>query len=279
MTTTIELHRVGGALGAVVPGVKLASMSDDTVAGVHRALVTNGVLFFPDQHLSADEQLALAHRFGECSVYPVEKMFGSVEPGQQVIVDDADSPPGTDMWHTDVSWLERPPKFAVLTVLEVPPYGGDTMWCSTQAAYEALSPVMQEVVGGLRAKHSCWPGFCEIAEQKSGFAGLAERIHAAYPDQHHPIVRTNPDTGARALYLTDRTVMQSIDGMTQAESDALLDFLLAHCDQPRFSVRWRWSEGDIAIWDERTTLHRGVSDHHPQRRVVRRCTVDGEVPA
>ena len=107
----------------------------------------------------------------------------------------------------------------------------------------------------------------------------AERIHAAYPDQLHPIVRTNPDTGAKALYLTDRTVMQSIEGMSQAESDVLLDFLLAHVDQPRFHVRWHWAEGDIAIWDERTTLHRGVSDHHPQRRVVRRCTVDGEVPA
>ncbi|MCB0993701.1 MAG: TauD/TfdA family dioxygenase [Acidimicrobiales bacterium] len=279
MTSTLQIDRVGGGLGAVIAGVRLAEMSDDTFAAVHRALVTHGVVFFRDQHLTADEQLALAQRFGQCSIYPIERMFGSVEPGQQVIVDDENSPPGTDLWHTDVSWLDQPPKFAVLTCLEVPAYGGDTMWCSTEAAYNDLSPAMQGVLAGLRAVHSCWPGFCEIAERKSGFEGLAERIHAAYPDQLHPIVRTNPDTGAKALYLTDRTVMQSIEGMSQAESDVLLDFLLAHVDQPRFHVRWHWAEGDIAIWDERTTLHRGVSDHHPQRRVVRRCTVDGEVPA
>ena len=182
------------------------------------------------------------------------------------------------MWHTDVSWLPEPPKVALITVLEVPAYGGDTMWASTTAAYRALSPAMRGMLDGLEAVHSCWTSFVEIAERKSGIEGLAERLREAYPEVNHPLVRTHPVSGLRSLYMTDRGVMHRVVGMSKDESDWLLDFLDRHVDQPRFHLRWRWRPGELAIWDERTTLHRGVSDHHPQRRVIRRCTVDGEVP-
>ena len=275
---TFQAQRIG-VLGAVVDGLDLRKPLDDfSFREIEHALATYEVLFFRDQPLDAEQQLELARRFGEISLYPIEKFFGSVERGQQVIVDDADNPPGTDMWHTDVTWLPKPPVVALLTVLEVPSYGGDTMWASTTAAYAALSKTMQSMLEGLKAVHSCHKSFVEIAERKSGIEGLSERIRDFYPAITHPLVRTHPATGKRSLFMTDRGVMHHIEGLSQEESDALLDFLDAHVAKPRFHVRWKWQPGQLAIWDERTTLHRGVSDHYPQRRVIRRCTVDGEAP-
>ena len=236
------------------------------------------MLFFRDQHLDDAQQLTLAERFGPLSLYPIEKFFGSAKPGHQVIIDDAENAPGTDMWHTDVTWLERPPIMAFLSMLEAPDYGGDTMWASTSAAWDALSPTMQGLLAGLSTVHSCHESFVDIAERKSGIDGLAEKLRDFYPAVTHPLVITHPRTGKRSLFITDRGVMHRIEGMEREESDALLDFLIAHVAQPRFHVRWHWQPGELAIWDERTTLHRGVSDHYPQRRVVRRCTVDGAAP-
>lgn len=268
-----------GAVGAIIHGLDLSTrLSETQFEGLRRALATYDVLFFRDQALDADQHIDLARRFGELTLYPIERFFGSVEPGCQVIVDDAENAPGVDLWHTDVTWIERPPAVAFLTCLEVPEFGGDTMWTSTAAAYEALSPVMRGMIDGLETVHSCHETFVEIAERKSGIEGLGEKLKQAYPAIRHPLVRTHPESGKRSLFITDRGVMHRIDGMADAESDALLDFIAAHVDQPRFQVRWKWGPGQLAIWDERTTLHRGVSDHFPQRRVVRRCTVDGEAP-
>ncbi len=268
-----------GALGAVVDGVDLKQpLAESLARELERALDTYGVLFFDEQYLSAEQQLAVASRFGEVSLYPIEKFFGSNEPSQQVIVDDADNPPATDMWHTDVTWLPSPPVAALITVLELPAYGGDTMWGSTAAAYDDLSDLMKERLDGLRTVHSCHDSFVRIAEEKSGITGLADKLRAAYPAVSHPLVRVHPRTGRRSLYLAERGVMHHIEGLAPAESEALLDFLDAHIAQPKYHIRWRWQPGQLAIWDERTTVHRGVSDHYPQRRVIRRCTVDGEVP-
>ncbi len=273
-----EVQRIG-ALGGIVSGLDLAQpLGEDAYRELKHALTCYEVLFFREQQLEADAQLELARRFGEISLYPIERFFGSVEPGHQVVVDDADNAPGVDMWHSDVTWLERPPSIAFLTCLEVPDYGGDTMWASTSAAYEALSPSMQDLLAGLECVHSCHGSFVEIAERKSGIEGLAEQIKAAYPARRHPLVRTHPESGRRSLFMTDRGVMHRIADLPERESDAILDFLDAHVAEPRFHVRWKWQPGELAIWDERTTLHRGVSDHYPMRRVIRRCTVDGEVP-
>jgi len=275
---SFEIERIG-VLGAIVSGLGLQDpLGDEASRELKHALATYEVLFFRDQFIEAEQQLALARQFGELSLYPIERFFGSDAPGHQVIVDDAENFPGVDMWHTDVTWLERPPVIALLTCLEVPAYGGDTMWASTSAAYDALSPRMRQLLDGLEAVHSCHQSFVEIAERKSGIEGLGDRIKQAYPVLQHPLVRTHPESGRRSLYMTDRGVMHSIADLPKSESDAILDFLDAHVAQPRFQIRWKWEPGQLAIWDERTTLHRGVSDHYPQRRVIRRCTVDGEVP-
>jgi taurine dioxygenase len=276
---TITVERIGGALGAVVDGVDLTQpMTSAQQAEVTRALVAHEVVFFRDQPIDAAQQLAFAGQFGSVSLYPIERLFGSPEPHCQVIVDSADNPPATDMWHTDVSWLTEPPAFAFLTALEIPSHGGDTMWTSTTAAHDVLSPVMQSLLAGLAAVHSCHTGFVRIATAKNPVEGLGDRLREAYPEMSHPLVRTHPLSGRRSLYITATDVMHRIEGMTDAESEALFAFLARHIDQPQFAIRWHWRPGDLAVWDERTTLHRGVGDHFPLRRVVRRCTVDGERP-
>lgn len=269
---------VAGSLGAVIGGVDLLDMSDTQFADVHQALLDHEVIFFRNQPMTAQQQLALAGRFGNPSIFPVSALLGATEPSTSEIVDDADSPPTTDAWHTDVTWVAAPPKVAILTALEVPERGGDTMWASTTTAYDALSPAMQDLLFGLTVTHDCWPGFCATTERKAGVPGLGQRIHEAFPPVQHPLIRTHPETERRAIYFGSN-FMSHIDGLNEAESSAFIDFLARHLDQPRFHCRWKWSPNDIAIWDERSTVHRGVSDHFPQRRVVRRCVVDGDAPA
>jgi len=267
------------AVGAEISGIDVGKpLAPGALEELQHALAANEVLFFKEQSFDAEGQLKLARGFGEISLYPIEALFGAAEPGLQVIVDDADNPPEVDLWHTDVSWLPRPPSAAFLSCLEPPAYGGDTMWSSTSLAYEALSSSMQGLLSGLECIHSCHGDFVEIATRKSGIPELGDRIRKAYPEQSHPLVRTHPESGRRSLFVTDRGVMRCIAGLPKSESDALLDFLDAHVAEPRFQVRWRWGLSQLAIWDERTTLHRGVSDHYPLRRVIRRCTIDGEVP-
>ncbi len=174
--------------------------------------------------------------------------------------------------------LERPPKVAILCAQLVPEYGGDTLWASTQAAFDALSPVMQEMLSGLRVRHGLGESFWSRVRSKLGpelTAKVQERID---PEVVHPLVRTHPQTGRRTLFVAGG-FMLGIEGMERAESELLLDFLMRHATQERFQVRWRWREGDVAIWDERCTVHHVLPDHFPQRRRVRRCTVDGDRPS
>lgn len=273
----MEIRRRGGVIGAEVAGVELRTVSADTVAPIEAALHDHGVLFFRDQHLAEEEQIELARAFGEPSIYPMSKLAGATEPVCSVIEDGPDSPPTTDDWHTDVTWIECPPKIAILCGLEIPEYGGDTMFASAVDVYESLSPAVRALLDGLEAEHSCWPGFCETAERKSGIQGLGRRIADAYPPVRHPVVRTHPVTGARAIYDGTAT-MNGVDGLTDAEWQPLIRMVRARFDEPRRQVRWAWTVGDVVIWDERLVVHRGVSDHFPLRRAVRRITVDGERP-
>lgn len=274
----IRVQPVGGALGALVSGVDLREpLTDADFAQIHRALLAHQVLVFRSQDLNDAQQMALARRFGEPSLFPLQRMFGVKEPSTQTIEDGPDSPPETDEWHTDVTWIAEPPKIGILSAQLVPEVGGDTMWASMTAAYDALSPVMRHMLDGLQVRHSCWPYFCEVAERKSGIAGLAQKVREAYPAVVQPLVRTHPETGRRALFLGGG-FMREIVGATPEESRTILDFLARHIDQPRLHFRWRWEPTDLAIWDERCTCHRGVSDHFPRRRAVRRCTVDGGRP-
>jgi taurine dioxygenase len=271
----IAVRPCNNVIGAVIEGVDLANLSDDEFAVVDQALLDHQVVFFHDQPLSDDEHLAFAARFGEPSIFPVSKILGG-DTRLQYIEDTEDSPPDADDWHTDVTWIERPPQVAVLSGRVIPEIGGDTMWSSLTAAYDALSPTMQAVCAGLTVRHHRGQDF----DDKVGRfldADQMRLLDEGYPSVEHPLLRTHPRTGETSLFLSG-LFMQEIVGMNPDESDALLGFLLRHGQNPNFQVRWRWQADDLAVWDERVTNHRALSDHYPQHRVMRRVTVDGERP-
>ncbi|MEM9173966.1 MAG: TauD/TfdA family dioxygenase [Myxococcota bacterium] len=275
----MEVIPSGGALGAEIRGVDVRAPKDDEVARIREALLENEVVFFRDTGLDDEGHLALAARFGKPSVFPLFAVLGETEPTFQTIADGPDSPPATDYWHTDVTWTAAPPTAAFLRATVVPDRGGDTMWGSMTAAYEALSDRMRAFCEGLHVRHDN-ASFIRGLETKLGADAVAEwaaKLREAHPPVEHPLVRTHPETGRRAL-LWGGGFMREVVELEKDESDALLAFLGRHIDQPIFHARWRWGVGDLAIWDERSTVHRGLSDHFPRPREVRRCVIDGDRP-
>ena len=273
----ITVTPLTGSIGARVDGIKLTGSDDDEIAAVRAALLEHQVLFFPDQDMSDDDQLALASRFGAVSTFPVAALYGATAPSISYIEDTADSPPSTDVWHTDVTWTREPPAMAFLSARVMPPKGGDTMWASLYTAFDRLSPEMQRVCESLSAWHWFGDEFA-AAVSRSGNTDVIDRLNAAYPypGVSHPVVRTHPETGRKALFVSG--FMHAIVGMHPDESRVLVEFLKGRMDDPNVQVRWKWQPNDFAIWDERSTNHRGLSDHFPEHRVVRRCTIDGDVP-
>jgi len=276
----IEIAPVAGALGAEVTGVDLRQLDDTTVSAVRDALHAYEVIFFREIGLTPDEHMALARSLGTVSIFPGARVRGVTEPSFAVITDGPDSPPEADDWHTDVTWIECPPKYALLQAEVVPERGGDTLWASTTQAHDALSPRMQQMISGLDVVHdneSFIGGMQRKLGRNDATEEFARRLRHDYPPVVHPLVRTHPDTGRRALYLGGG-FMRRIDGLTDAESRALLDLLVHHINDARFHCRWRWHRGDLAIWDERSTNHRSAGDHFPQHRCIRRIEVDGDRP-
>ena len=271
----MDVRRLNGALGAVIEGVQLETISDHAFKELHDALLEHQVVILPGQDLSEDGHRALAHLFGTPSVFPISKQLGSDEFLGH-IKDSPESPPDADGWHTDITWIEAPPKVAILCAIQIPEYGGDTMWADLYGAYDQLSEPMKAIVAGLAVRHSQSDGFWAAVGRNMSAEVVAE-LRAAFPGVEHPLVRLHPETGKRALFVAGG-FMESIVGMHPDESALLLDWLRARVEDPNLQVRWQWHEGDVAIWDERCTNHRALSDHYPQDRHMRRCTVDGEVP-
>lgn len=274
---SITITPVAGALGAIIEGTDPRD-PDFAIGPVHQALLEYEVVFFRELHLSADEQLAFGHLLGTPSVYPVARVLGATEPTMTVLEDGPDSPNAADAWHTDITWSATPPSFALLHMEVAPERGGDTIWASATAAFDALSPAMQTFLSGLSVVHNR-DGFSKRMADKAGdhAAKITAALDAEYPPVTHPLVRVHPETGKRALFYALLN-MSHVEGLTAAESRAVLDFVGDHVKEPSFHCRWSWTEGDLAIWDERSTLHRAAADHWPQRRVIRRLEIDGTRP-
>lgn len=260
----LNVEPLTGTIGAVVHDVDLTALDDATVAGLRAALLEHLVLFVREQDLDDDQHLALAGRFGPVNRSPY------ADSHLEVLEDGPASRPSADLWHTDMAFLAEPPDLAVLSMRHAPPAGGDTLWASLYAAHDRLSPELQGIVAGLqqdvrRARPVPW-----LAAGEGG--PVVYRPDPEAPGQRHPVVRTHPETGRKALFLCGQFVSGFV-GMHPDESDALLALLRSTLHDPNGQVRWRWRTDDVAIWDERCTNHRALSDHWPQRRVVRRCTV------
>ncbi len=275
----IETTRLSPYLGAEVTGMDLTDSSPENIAVINELLLEHGVLFFRDSMLDVEEHEALARGFGEPSVFPLSRLM--MKPGAEIpfmgeIIDTSDDPPNADGWHTDVTWIPEPPKIALLQAVDVPESGGDTLWADLYTAYESLSQPMQDFFDGLVVNHQVSPVIINAARRRGG-AELADLLLEKFPPVQHPLIRTHPETGRKALFIAGE-FMICIEGMHEDESQMWLSWLKDYINNPNFHVRWSWTQGDLAIWDERRTNHRALSNHYPSYRHMRRCTVDGDRP-
>ncbi|KWR72004.1 MULTISPECIES: taurine dioxygenase [Pseudomonas] len=276
--TTLTLAPLSPALGAVVSGIDLRQPLDDAQQqAIEQALLAHQVLFFRDQPLTPSQQAAFAARFGDLHIHPI---YPSVPEQREVIVLDTAVTDVRDnaIWHTDVTFLETPALGAVLAAKQLPPYGGDTLWASGIAAFEALSKPLQRLLDGLTATHDISKSFPQerFGATDADLARL-EEARKKNPPRSHPVIRTHPVTGRKALFVSDGFTTR-INELSAAESRAILDLLFAHVARPEFTVRWRWRENDVAFWDNRVTQHYAVDDYRPQRRVMHRATILGDKP-
>jgi len=269
----IEVEPVAGALGAEVSGVDLTkALADEVVAEIQEAWLQHKVLFFRDQPVTVEQQKAFARNFGELHIHPVlQQMADEGHPEVVVLESDERRPYVAHRWHSDVTFEKAPPNGSILHAVAVPDTGGDTLWASMTAAWDALSDAMQRLLSGLEALHD-GGGFKRIAFEEERRKDLERRQTAV-----HPVVRTHPETGAKVLFV-NATFTKSIVGMHPAESRALLDFLFRHIENPDFQVRFRWRKDSIAMWDNRCTQHRVVQDNVPAYRRMERITLIGEAP-
>ncbi|MER8887257.1 TauD/TfdA family dioxygenase [Mesorhizobium sp. M0816] len=249
-------------IGAEIANIRLsADLPDQTIAAINRLVLEHKVIFFRDQsHLDDAEQERFALRFGKLSIYPegttpIFDMDSAVRDIQ------------ADVWHIDWSCMDAYPKIAVLRGVLIPPIGGDTMWSNTAAAYLDLPLPLQRLADDLWAVHS-FPG---AYKRPSATALIGPRI-----ETEHPVVRVHPETGERTLVLG--SYVAGFVGVPKHNGQRLLDLFESHITAQENTVRWKWRQGDVAIWDNRATMHCATKDYGDQRRVVRRATIEGEVP-
>jgi taurine dioxygenase len=252
-----QINRLAGALGAEVSGVDLANANRADIEAIESLLLENLVLLFPNQKLTAQEHIAFGRHFGLLEGHPnLDNPFDSDHPE---LFELAASHGGVaDEWHTDLTFRPEPALMSVLHMKRCPAVGGDTMWASLYAAFEELSPPMQELCESLTALHDALPH--------------------NHPEQMtvHPVVRVHPATGRKALYVNEHFTRRIVE-MNATESDALLRYLTKWVQNPRFTVRYRWSEGTVAMWDNRCTQHFVLNDFEGER-VIQRVTVMGDKP-
>lgn len=272
----IEVAPVAGALGAELRGVDLAQPLDDATFGeIRQAFLEHSVIFLRDQFITPEQHVAFARRFGPINV---NRFFTPVD-GHPEIAEVRKEPEQKknigETWHTDHSYDEIPALGSMLVAREVPDHGGDTMFASMHAAYDALSDGMKRTLEPLRAVHSSRHIFGRDAGYHNN--DLKGRLHnpdAATQDAVHPVVIRHPDTGRKALYVNGNFTV-GIEGWTKEESEALLGFLYRHGQRPEFTCRFRWRNGSVALWDNRSTWHCAVNDYHGKRRLMHRITIEG----
>jgi taurine dioxygenase len=273
---TFALTPLTPVIGARIEGLDLRQPQTEAQrAELRDALARHLVLFFRDQDMSDAQHLSFASSFGEPNVFPTTAARG-LDEAIEWIEDGPLSPPKTDLWHTDVAFLREPPDVGVLCMRETPSAGGDTLWLSLYAIHDGLSPLMQALLADLEQDLHPGPDF-EATTTRLWGAEVYRRVADGFQGARHPLVRIHPVTGRPALFLCGSYV-RGIAGMRPDESDAVLAFLRSRLHDPNAQCRWRWQTHDVAVWDERCTNHRGLSDHFPSRRVVRRCTVGAGIP-
>ena len=278
MNEKLAIKPLGPFIGAQVGNLDVSRpLSDAQFEQLYHALLRHQVLFLREQVITPEQHRALAIRFGDLHIHPV---YPHAEGVEEIIVLDThqDNPPDNDNWHTDVTFIQTPPAVALLASKVLPESGGDTLWTSGIAAYEALSAPFKTLLVELRAEHDFTKAFPEYKHRKTEEAHRQwQQAVAKNPPVYHPVIRTHPVSGKKALFVNEGFTTRIMD-ISQKESDALLGFLFAHVTRPEFQVRCRWQPNDLAIWDNRVTQHYANADYYPARRVMQRATVLGDQP-
>ena len=268
----MEIKQLTPAIGARITGVNLADpLSEAQLKAIYGALIDHKVIFLPGQSLSAESQLKFAETFGEIDkphvVYPHVDGFQEVT----LLEYDADRPPDTNAWHTDLTFYPNPPFASILHARVIPEIGGDTIWASMYAAWEALSAPMKMELENLEAIHDPGTFRNQFLGQDKNLVCLNNALKNA-GSALHPVIQVHPVTGRKFLYV-NQSFTNQIYGYSTTDSDRLLQYLYNHINQPEFQVRHRWTEGDVAMWDNRVTQHYAVADYVPQYRRMHRVTV------
>lgn len=253
----LEVSRLSGSLGAEIRGIPLASAGPEEADAILELLTEHLVLFFPDQHLTPDEHIAFGRLFGELEAHP-NISLDAERPEFFELRARGGAGAIADEWHSDLTCQEQPSVLAILHMVKCPPFGGDTLWANMYKAYEELSPPMKELCEGLSALHDAQP------HDKPDTMAI------------HPVVRVHPVTGRRSLFVNEHFTRRIVE-LNHQESDALLHFLTRWATSPRFTVRYHWSPGTIAMWDNRCTQHSVLNDFEGER-VIQRVTVMGDDP-
>lgn len=279
----IETQRFSGALGAEVTGVDLSQdLSEEVLAEIRAALLDNLVLVFRDQDFTPAQQLAFARRWGEIHFHPFMKGMADYPEILEIIKRPTDKKNFGGAWHTDQMFSPRPAMGTMLYAKEVPSAGGDTLFANLYLAYDALSDGMKKLAGQLntvcagdnfkhdggRSRKDAYPG--QINSMTVKDPGKEQTVSV------HPLVRTHPETGRKALYVGSH--VQRFDGMTDEESEGLLDFFMRHATRPEFTARVRWQTGTMTFWDNRCTQHNAINDYPAETRIMHRITICGDTP-
>jgi taurine dioxygenase len=275
---SIETTHLTRGFGSIVRGVELSQeLPQSVIDRLSDLLVERKVLVFRDQHITPQSQRDFAARFGTLHVHPIYPVLPDLP--EILLLDNHEAfLPDNDNWHTDVTFSKTPPLAGILAAKRVPSVGGDTLWSDCASAYEALSPPMQRLLEGLTAQHSIAKSFPpERWQNDPSFKERYERAVAKHPPVGHPVVRTHPVSGRKGLFVNEGFTTH-INGIKPRESEALLKFLFVQAGQPEFTIRWRWSVGDVAFWDNRNTQHYAIADYLPERRTMHRATVNGDEP-
>ena len=275
--STVEIRRVGAALGAEVHGVDLRKpVSDADFKLIHDGFVEHQLLIFPDQEITQDQHCAFGERFGPLTIHPFSASLKH-RPQMIVLDNDLERPPlSTDQWHSDEMFQQEPPMATMLLARIIPPYGGDTLFASMTAAYEGLSDSMQRFLCELEAEFDFKVFRRLFSRTEQGRRDLVE-IEKHYPGPTHPVVRVHPVSGKRAIYVSPQATTR-IKGMSEWESTRLLDLLYHLPEIPEYQFRVQWKPNMVVVWDNRSTQHYATRDYLPNRRRMERVTIKGDRP-
>ncbi len=275
MTLNIEI--IKATIGANIHDVDLNTADEHTTQQIQQALLDHHVIFFRKQQLAPQAQAELARGFGSLHIHPI---YPSVENVPEIIVLDSwkQDLRDNELWHTDVTFSQKPPLGCVLQAIKIPPVGGDTLWSSGAAAFAVLDQDLQTKLKGLTATHDIRQSFPierfahnDVERQK------LEETFKRNPPVVHPVVRTHPVTGQPILFVSEGFTTR-INELDETESAELLQYLFAHATNEQFHLRWQWQAGDVAIWDNRCTQHKALFDYGDAHRIMHRATINGDVP-